>query len=458
MERFDPELSLTWERNSQETDRDFLKLLNEIEREQEGSAQQDKDGSWTLGFALLEQIHLLRTVADCRELYVKILDGALNIFRAERGALALKGSDKRLRFEARRNSAGQSIPRDEMRISKNLLVTALETRELAHVEDILIDAKNPSWDNVRQFGLLSAVCCPMIVSGEVVGIIYLESAQPLISSSRIKKLLLQFYSDSAGEAIRGTALRDSTKESARKIRSLKQQLIHHEKLAVKGQIALQIGHEINNLLSALHGNIEIALHGLDGKCGSAEVAERLRKAMENMNMMSRYSRGLVEGAQVSARKETLNINDVIGRFIPFIGPFLESRGARLDCDLEPGLPALKIDAGLMQGVLLNLIKNAAEAKPDNVITVRTRWCKNEQAVRISVADRGPGMDSVKRRQVFIPHLSDKADGHGFGLNISRMIIRGHGGELSVQSEPGQGTEMIITLPLVSSPSRVDATP
>jgi len=125
-------------------------------------------------------------------------------------------------------------------------------------------------------------------------------------------------------------------------------------------------------------------------------------------------------------------------------------------EYEDNLPDVLCESGKIQQVLLNILRNGAEAMQDDetstepCFTFRLAHEKNKDAVRIEIEDNGPGMDGKTRKRIFEPFFTTKPEnrGTGLGLSVSYFIItENHGGEMSVQSSPGKGTKFIIKLPL-----------
>jgi signal transduction histidine kinase len=113
---------------------------------------------------------------------------------------------------------------------------------------------------------------------------------------------------------------------------------------------------------------------------------------------------------------------------------------------DPGIPPFPVDEELIERVFYNLVLNAAQASPpDGVITVKTR--SNADEVEISVIDRGSGIKPADLESIFNPFFTTKSDGVGLGLAIVSKIVHEHGGEIAVESEPGQGSVFRVSLPV-----------
>ena len=122
--------------------------------------------------------------------------------------------------------------------------------------------------------------------------------------------------------------------------------------------------------------------------------------------------------------------------------------------LTPPLPSALCSPGEIEQVLLNLLRNAAQAlasqpdKPDPSITLRL--LRDEEYAVIEVEDNGPGMDEALTRKIFEPFFTTKSPGEGTGLGLSVsyfIITRNHFGKIAVDSKPGRGSRFILHIPL-----------
>jgi len=178
-----------------------------------------------------------------------------------------------------------------------------------------------------------------------------------------------------------------------------------------------------------------------------------RRAAEIVRTMLEFSRSS------SKQLEPTQINDVVTRSLEFTASALELsmpglfKHLIIDTQLDPKLPRVPASALEIQQVLVNLLKNGAqaiqEAKPaEPHILVSTR--ATETYVEIRVTDNGTGMSQAVSRQIFDPFFTTKTVGQGTGLGLSIsffIVCQRHNGRIEVESEPGQGTTFIVSLPL-----------
>ncbi|MGD1076111.1 MAG: PAS domain S-box protein, partial [Thermodesulfovibrionales bacterium] len=224
------------------------------------------------------------------------------------------------------------------------------------------------------------------------------------------------------------------------------------KLESLGVLAGGIAHDFNNILTAIMGNISLAM--LYVKPGN-ELFDRLLEA-ENASMRARsltqqlltFSKG---GTPV---KKTASIVDLIKESAGFV-----LRGSHVKCDfiLEDKIWPVEVDEGQMSQVIQNLVINADQAMPDGgTISVRVENnvvgsedslpLREGRYVKIMINDHGIGIPDEYREKIFDPFFTTKQKGSGLGLSTAYSIIKKHDGYITVESEIGSGTTFFIYLP------------
>ena len=128
---------------------------------------------------------------------------------------------------------------------------------------------------------------------------------------------------------------------------------------------------------------------------------------------------------------------------------LSDLGIRLNFDLAHGLPEVMIDKVPVQQVVVNLVRNAAEAMRDSEhreLTIRD-WLAADDRVAVEIRDTGPGLAPEVSAQLFQPFVTTKASGMGMGLSICRSIINSHGGSIRAEALAEGGTRFVFDLPV-----------
>lgn len=214
----------------------------------------------------------------------------------------------------------------------------------------------------------------------------------------------------------------------------------------------QLAHEIKNPLSTISLNIEMLYEDF-----SDPETPRERRALDRIARVQRECRrlqGLLDDflnfarAQPREMKEH-DLNELLEELLEFYRPQALERRIEVVPLLDRNLPSVRMDREQIRAAVLNLILNAQQAMPDGGrLEIRTR--ATASGLALDLIDTGVGMPEKTRSRIFDTFFSTKQGGTGLGLPTARKIIEAHGGAVSVQSEPGQGTQFTIELP-VSGP-------
>jgi signal transduction histidine kinase len=125
-------------------------------------------------------------------------------------------------------------------------------------------------------------------------------------------------------------------------------------------------------------------------------------------------------------------------------PSLQESGLQLVLNLDPHLPQVEFDPGHMRQAVLNIAKNGIEAMPaGGALTIATR--RQGEEIVVELGDTGEGIPAEALEKIFQPFYSTKEKGSGLGLAITQKIIEAHRGRIAIESEPGKGTRVILTL-------------
>ncbi|MBI3873370.1 MAG: PAS domain-containing protein, partial [candidate division Zixibacteria bacterium] len=229
---------------------------------------------------------------------------------------------------------------------------------------------------------------------------------------------------------------------------LEKYVIMSEKMVAKGEMAAAIGHELNNHLEILSAHSELMpLHLKSNRMD--RLSESCTKIQDSIDSMARFTRGLMDYTQIDTELVEHNLKDLIEEHLFTIRPLRLFTNVHFSCDFAPDLPTIKLDAGQIQSVLLNLYNNAVEATPEGQpceIRIVARYRPDDQMVEMAVRDRGTGIPELVMARLFEPRFTTKKGGHGLGLSNCRTIIQNHGGTVSADSRPGEGTTFILRLP------------
>jgi len=223
------------------------------------------------------------------------------------------------------------------------------------------------------------------------------------------------------------------------------------RFAAMGELTASIAHEINQPLGAILANAEAAeLLLQNGKAGPGQLREILadiRRDDLRAHEVIRRLRALLEKHEV--RHEPMRLHPALADVLALLAPEAERRGMMLEQHFDALDDRLLGDAVQLQQVLMNLVLNAMDAMEQTAPgdrRVRITTAERGDALALSVADRGCGIDAAMHTTIFDSFVTTKARGMGLGLPIVRAIIEAHHGHIAVTSQPGGGASFTVTLP------------
>ncbi|MFQ6036246.1 MAG: ATP-binding protein [Sedimentisphaerales bacterium] len=243
---------------------------------------------------------------------------------------------------------------------------------------------------------------------------------------------------------------------------LRDQLFQQEKIVLIGQIAASVAHELNTPLATILLRAQLMQKQLGHACGersrgdgeSSDLgvieneAQRCRRIIESLLGFSRRSEGLMTIADV---------NSLVAESLFLVENDLALKGISLETDYASNAMTIRADRNEIQQVLLNLVTNAADAMPNGGhLRITTRLLSEQGRVEIRVTDNGCGMRRDVVNRAFDPFFTTKKPGKGTGLGLAicRRVVQEYNGEIEIQSQPGQGTTVLVCLPYI--PTEVTA--
>ncbi|GEM_PF-1544336 len=227
-------------------------------------------------------------------------------------------------------------------------------------------------------------------------------------------------------------------------------LLSSERFATMGEMAAEIGHEINNYLAIARAQLELFAHTVEDS-----VNERAQRYVHSLSQqlvrMHRMSRGLMGFWGERQAREYADLNRIVRETVEFVTPLDRFDEVRFSMDLAADLPLLLIDSQQIQQVFLNLFNNAADALRGRSGRIRVSSChwSEEDLVEVVISDNGSGIPPRILDRVFEPGFTTRADGHGYGLPVCKRIVEQHNARLSVQSESGNGTTFVLSIPVTA---------
>ena len=244
-------------------------------------------------------------------------------------------------------------------------------------------------------------------------------------------------------------------QAVRQLKETQQQVLQQERLHALGTMASGVTHDFNNALSVIIGFGEMALQECD-KAGNGSNVERYVRpmvvaALDGAKVVTRLREFYRPGGHEEP-KAAVDLNTLVDQAITITEPKWKAQrlgvGVRVEIKAELAtVPPAAGDAAELREALANLIFNAVDAMPrGGPITIRT--FAEDDRVMLSVTDTGVGMSKDVQRRCLDPFFTTKGEqGTGLGLAMVYGIVERHGGSLTIESEEGQGTTFVLSLPI-----------
>jgi signal transduction histidine kinase len=232
---------------------------------------------------------------------------------------------------------------------------------------------------------------------------------------------------------------------------LRAQLLQAEKLRALGEMAAGVAHNFKNILTTILGHTQLLQEELASEgavhASLLMIEKATRDAAQVVQRIQTFSKGRAAAA-CHLTDLPLLIKEVLEATRPMWKEQAERQGKPIETTFDPApVPRVPCRAAELREVVTNLILNAIDAMPrGGNLAIRTY--QSGRFACVAVSDTGTGMTGEVRRRIFNPFFTTKqGKGTGLGLSVSHALIKGHGGNIEVQSTPGQGTTFVVQLPM-----------
>ena len=251
-----------------------------------------------------------------------------------------------------------------------------------------------------------------------------------------------FVMDETGEIDTGVILlRDRTKQ-----KQLEEQIRRQEKLTAMGEFASGVAHEILNPLNAISMIVQRLQKEFEPKTETDEYFAMIRTVRSEIERISQIIRQFLEFARPAKLNKTLiAVDEIILQSINVISAQAEAKHIRMVTG-KGSQTAINVDKNQLHQALLNILQNALDAV-DEGGTIAISATQIDQQICIEVQDDGAGIPLEQQKRIFDLYFTSKPTGTGLGLALVHRIATEHGGEVAVQSKPGEGTAFTLTIPI-----------
>jgi signal transduction histidine kinase/pSer/pThr/pTyr-binding forkhead associated (FHA) protein len=398
---------------------------------------------------------------DIDQLLARIMEMIFEWVDTDRGCIMLYDTEtEELVPKVRRHRRG--IRTDEkISISKTILDYVME-----HNEGVLTSnaSDDKRWDptaSIVSLGVREAVCVPMQGRYNVVGVIYIDTTftpqRMLLNAGKSNQFteehlrLMIAIAHQAALAVEDTAYYKA--------------MVQAERLAAVGQTIASLSHHIKNILQGVRGGsylIELGLAEHAKNLPGGDTAEKATKSVETIRKgwdivernQERISALVMDMLTFSKEREpepcAADLNELVHDVVDSMQVHAADIEVALAAQCDESLPLLLFDPDAMHRALLNVVTNAIDACEDVAqgrVLVSSQFDPEARVARLVVADNGTGIAPDDLEAIFNVFVSRKGGrGTGLGLPVSRKILEEHGGQITVQSKPGQGSTFTLEFP------------
>jgi signal transduction histidine kinase len=280
--------------------------------------------------------------------------------------------------------------------------------------------------------------------GKVIGVIELYKSPKALAEALRTGHLYIFFGAAAAGILLYLALFGLSRRADALIRAQRERLVESEILATVGEMSSAVAHGIRNPLAAIRSSAELALdgppeHARETAQDIIDEADRLEAWIRNFLSFSRPIAGASEAVALPALV-TANMDHFARE--------MEKRNISGSSTLAPDLPQTKGNAFMLGQVLHSLIANSVEAiGQGGTIEIAAKTVPAQQRVELTIRDSGPGMTAEQLARMFTPFYTTKPRGLGVGLALAKRIVERFGGRITIDSAPGRGTAVCLSMPI-----------
>jgi signal transduction histidine kinase len=370
-----------------------------------------------------ELVHIL----DERELVARLGDGLVDVLEIDRCEIFLRDERQRQLLQRFPDSDGaiEGTPLDALEtLSEPMLPGELEAARSPAAA--FFDAR--AWE----------VGIPLRANDRLIGLIGLGRNRDFRIVSQEDLQILAAVAGATSVALENARL-------SRELRRSESALERANRLSSIGTLAAGIAHEIRNPLTAVKTFLDLLPQRLDDKEFVTSFRElsltELRRVTNLINDL------LAFGKSTSAERRPVDLGPILEGVVRLLESTARKRMIALVLRARPGVPPAWADPDQIKQIVLNLVLNAIDASPSDRRVTLTLFLGRRDMVTLEVRDEGAGIPPDQLESIFHPFFTTKEQGTGLGLSLVHQMVVEHGGEITVESQVGQGTVFRVLLPV-----------
>lgn len=327
----------------------------------------------------------------------------------------------------------------------------IEILKKENIDVIILDLKMPKINGIETLKKIREIDkdVPVII---LTGYGDVEAAKKAIHYGTMEFLSKPFNVEDIIKIVNRAIETRRTKLSSEKLKEefkqlneqLKEKISNMENLATVGQISAEIMHEINNLLTVIHGYTQLLSEQIDPDNSSKSYVSTIN---EEIKRCKEIAKNILELSKNKQTVEKININQLIRKIVDFLKISKIAKNIRFNLNLGEGIPLIDANSNHIHQAILNVLLNGIEAigkNKDGFIEIKTEKEKNN--IIIKIKDSGPGMPEEEINKILKPFYTSKEKGTGLGLYITHKLVKKYNGEIKIESKKDEGTEFTLIFP------------
>jgi hypothetical protein len=340
-----------------------------------------------------------------------------------------------------------------LRVGEGVAGQVVETGEPVIVQDASRDPRfSDKFDRMTGFRTRSMICVPLVVRGRPVGALQVINKKSDTTFTRTDLELLTAAAQQIAVALENAKLYQRLQRkfqlTEKELLETQERLIRSERLSAMGHLVQGVAHEIRNPVMTIGGFARRIKARCSGGNGLGRYADIILEETARLEDLVQQVHEFTEVQTAALRPN--RIEAVWQEIAPRIDTMAREVPVEVRFEIEDDIPPAEMDCSQLSRAVLNIARNGIEAmRPGGTLDIRIRREDRDLSIRIS--DTGKGIQKDRLRSVYDPFYTSKTRGGGLGLTMAHQIVTNHHGRIHIESEEGQGTTVVIRIPLIAPP-------
>ena len=382
-----------------------------------------------------------------------VLKNAIRLTNSERGFIVLKNDEDNLEYKLGLDSEKNELPEESFNISNTVVNDVFLTGQSIFLEGAQSDTNYDPTKSILRLDLQTILCSPLITDGKKIGVIYVDSKH--LQKIKVREITgtFEILAGQAAAAIRNAQLYNGQVAANNALQEANTHLIQAERKTLKSSIDAEIGQSLQGLVhlallenESLMRTIEKSQKEYESNSNGNNtlVLDRLKLkskvAIDSIRNIQKYAQVLLETSLLNLNKDSGDINRTIQSVIKYLSPMKKFYLVTFNTELN-NLSNCNFDSEQIQHLLVHLFTNAAEAKRDATISIKSDFEKEK--ITLEIKDDGPGFPPKILKDPFGSAMDRKGS---YGLYLCKSIIDRHNGTMELENFKDGGALITITLP------------